>query len=72
VGLKVLKILHRSLYKTILGHIQVGINFHGGPDTGVTDGFGEGSKIEVGIIFMLNVVMGHIGVPKAVHSNIVG
>ena len=46
------------------------IDFHGSSDTGVTDGFGEGSKIEVGIVFVLDVVVGHIGMAKAVNSYI--
>ena len=59
--LKIFQIIHRSLHKPILRHIQVGINFHGCPDTGVSDGLGEGGKIEVGIVFVLDVIMGHIG-----------
>ena len=46
------------------------IDFHGGSDAGMTDGFGEGSKIEVGIVFVLDVVVGHIGMAKAVNSYI--
>ena len=36
----------------------------------MTDGFGEGSKIEVGIVLMLDIVVGHIGMAKAVNSYI--
>ena len=36
---EVLQVFHGSLNKTILGHIQMGIDFHSGSDTGVADGF---------------------------------
>lgn len=29
----------------------------------MTDGFGEGSQVEVGIIFVLDVIVGHISMP---------
>ena len=48
----------------------MGIDLHGGSDTGVADGFGEGCQIEVGIVLMLDVVVGHIGMAKAVNSYI--
>lgn len=57
--------------KTILGHIQVSIDLHGCPNAGMANGFGEGCQIEVGIIFMLDVVVGHIGVPKTMDGDIV-
>ena len=38
----------------------------------MTDGFGEGSQIKVGIIFVLDVVVGHIGMAKAMDGDIVG
>lgn len=47
------------------------INFHGRPNTGMADGFGEGGQIKVGIVLVLDVIMGHISMPQAVHSNIV-
>ena len=37
----------------------------------MTDGFGEGSKIEVGIVLMLDIVVGYIGMPEAMHGNVV-
>lgn len=48
----------------------MGIDLHGGSDAGVTDGFGEGGQIEIRIVFMTDVIVGHIGVPKAVHSHL--
>ena len=68
--LEILQTFKRPLYKPVLGHIQVRIDFHGSSDTGVTDGLGEGSKIEVGIVLMLDVVVGHVGMTKAVNSYI--
>ena len=50
----------------------MGIDFHGCPDAGVADGFGEGGQIEVWIIFMLDVIMGHVGMAKSVNSDIMG
>lgn len=70
--LEIFQIFKRPLYKSVLGHIQMGIDFHSGSDTGMSDRFGEGSQVEVGIIFMLDVVMGHIGVAKTMDSDIVG
>ena len=40
----------------------MGIDLHGGSDTGVADGFGEGCQIEVGIVLMLDVVVGRVSV----------
>ena len=68
-SLKILQIFHGPLYKTILGHIQMCINLHSGTDTGMTDGFGEGSQVEVGIIFVLDVIVGHISMTKAVDGD---
>ena len=48
------------------------INLHSGTDTGMTDGFGEGCQIEVRIIFVLDVIVGHIGMAKAMDGDIVG
>ena len=45
------------------------INLHSGTDTGMTDGFGEGSQVEVGIIFVLDVIVGHISMTKAVDGD---
>ena len=70
--LKIFQVLHRALHKSILRHIQMGIDFHGCPDAGMANGFREGCQVEVGIIFMLDVVMGHIGVAKTMDSDIVG
>ena len=50
----------------------MGVNFHSCPNAGVADGFGEGSQVEVGIILMLDVIMGYIGMPKAVNRDRVG
>ena len=50
----------------------MGIDLHGGSDTGVADGFGEGGQIEVRVILMLDVIVGHISMPQTMHSNIVG
>ena len=36
----------------------------------MTDGFGEGGQIEIRIVFVPDVIMGHIGMPKAVHSHL--
>ena len=63
VKLEILQIIHGSLYKTVLRHIQVGIDLHGGSDAGVTDGFGEGGQIEIRIVFMTDVLVGLIGAP---------
>ena len=71
-NLKILQILHRSLHKAILGHIQVGIDFHGCTNTGVANGFGEGGQIEIRIVFVLDVIVGHVGMAKSVHGHIVG
>lgn len=38
----------------------------------MTNGFGECSQIKVGIVLMLDIIVGHIRVTKAMHSNIVG
>ena len=48
----------------------MGIDLHGGSDTGVADGFGEGGQIEVRVILMLDVIVGHISMPQTMHSNI--
>ena len=48
--------------EAILCHIQMGIDLHGSSDTGVADGFGEGCQIEVGIVLMLDVVVGRVSV----------
>ena len=50
----------------------MGVNFHGCSDARVANGFGEGSQVEVGIILMLDVIMGYIGMPKAVNRDRVG
>ena len=70
-GLEILQILHGPLDKAILCHIQVSIDFHGCPDTGMANGFGESGQVEVGIIFVFDVVVGHIGMAKTMHGNIV-
>ena len=70
--LKIFQIFQRSLYEPILGHIQMRIYLHGCPDTGVSYGFGEGGKIKVRIIFVLDVIVGHVGMAKSVHGHIVG
>ena len=67
--LEVFQILNRALYKAILSHVQMGVDFHGRPDAGVTDGFGEGCQIEVRIVLVLDVVMGHVGMAKSVDGN---
>ena len=36
----------------------------------MSNGFGEGSQVEVGIVFVLDVIMGHVGMAKAVNSYI--
>ena len=46
------------------------IDLHGRPDTGVPNGFGEGGQIEVRVILMLDVIVGHVGMAKAVNSYI--
>ena len=48
------------------------INFHGCPNAGVTNGFGEGGQIEVGIVLVLDVIVGHIGMPESMHGHIMG
>ena len=70
--LEIFQIFKRPLYKPVLGHIQMGINFHGCPDAGMANGLGEGSQVEVGVILMLDVIVGHIGVAKTMDSDIVG
>ena len=69
--LEILQIFHRSLYKSILGHIQMGIDFHGCADAGMADRFGESGQIEIRVVFMLDVIVGHIGVPESMHGDIV-
>ena len=36
----------------------------------MANGFGESGQIEVWIVLVLNIVMGHIGMSKAVNSDI--
>ena len=37
----------------------------------MTNGLGECSQIEVGIILMLDIVVSHMGMPETVHGDIV-
>lgn len=69
---EILPLLHRTLYKSILSHIQMGVNPHGGSDAGMTCGFGEGCQIEVRVIFVLDIIVDYIGMAKPVDGNIVG
>ena len=48
------------------------INFHGCTNTGVANGFGEGGQIEIRIVFVLDEIVGHVGMAKSVHGHIVG
>ena len=34
----------------------------------MADGFGEGGQIKIGIVLMADVIVGHIGMTKTVHS----
>ena len=36
----------------------------------MSDGFGEGCQVEVGVILVFDVIVGHIGMAKAVNSYI--
>ena len=56
------------MYKPILCHIKVGINLHGGPDAGMTDRLGDCCQIKIRIIFVLDVILGHIGMAEAMYS----
>ena len=47
------------------------IDLHGCPNAGMANGFGEGCQIEVGIVLVLDIVVGHIGMPEAMHGNVV-
>ena len=69
--LEILQIFHGALDESVLSHIQMGIDFHGSSDAGVTDGFGESGQIEVWIVLMLDVIVGHIGMPESMHGDIV-
>jgi len=57
--LEILQIIYRPLNEAILGQ---GIYLHGCPNAGVADGFGEGSQIKIGIVLVLDVIMGHVSV----------
>ena len=48
----------------------MGIDFHGSSDTGMADGFGERGQIEVWVVLMLDVIMGHVGMTKTVDGDI--
>ena len=50
----------------------MGVYFHSCSDAGMADGFGEGSQIKVGIVLVLDVIVGHIGMAKSVDGNGVG
>ena len=58
--------------EAILCHIQMGIDLHGGSDTGVADGFWEGGQIKVGIILVFDEVVRHISMSQTVHRDRVG
>ena len=62
---------YRSLHETILRHIQMGIDFHCRSYTGMADRFGESGQIEIRVVFMLDVIVGHISVPESMHGDIV-
>ena len=50
----------------------MGINFHGSADAGVPDEFRECCQVKIGIVLVFDIIVGHIRVAKAVHSDIVG
>ena len=70
--LKIFQVLHRALHKSILRHIQMGIDFHGCPDAGMANGFREGCQVEVWIVLVLDVIMGHVGMAKSMNGDSMG
>ena len=57
--LEILQIIYRPLNEAILSQ---GIYLHGCPDVRVVDRFRESGQIEVGIVLVLDVIMGHVSV----------
>lgn len=48
-----------------MGHIQMGVYLHGGPNTGMADRLGKSGKVKVRVIFIVQIVVGHISMPQA-------
>ena len=48
----------------------MGIDLHRCSDAGVSDGFGEGGQIEIRVVLVFDIVVGHIGVSKSVDGDI--
>ena len=49
----------------------MGVDLHCCSDTGVSDGLGEGGKIEIRVVLVFDLVMCHIGVSESVDGDIV-
>ena len=50
----------------------MGINFHGSADAGVPDGFRECCQVKIGIVLVLDIIVGHISMSVAVDGYFVG
>ena len=53
-------------------HVQVRINFHGGSDAGMPNTFAKGGKIKIRIVFVMQIIVGHISVAEAMHRHRMG
>ena len=50
----------------------MGINLHSGADAGMTDGLAKSSKVKIGIVFVVQIIVGHIGMSEAMHRDRMG
>ena len=69
---KLLQVIHRAGDIAVLGHVQVGVDLHGGADAGMADRLRKCGQVKIGIVLVLDVVVRHIGMPQAVHGDFVG
>ena len=47
------------------------VNLHGCADAGMADALGEGGEVKVGIIFVVQIIMRHIGMPETMDGYVV-
>ena len=48
-----------------MGHIQMSVYLHSGPNTGMADRLGKSGKVKIRIVLVVEIVVGHIGMPQA-------
>ena len=68
---KIFQIIHRTRNISILCHIQVRVNLHGSSDAGMPNIFAKCGKVKIRIVFMVQIIVGHISVPESMHGDIV-